>query len=66
MKAVRKITFEIINKAGQKETIVALSKKEFVLKAAIVKKNGYAIIKDSIQVSDTIVVGYTNIIKKCA
>jgi len=66
MRAVRKINLKMVNKAGQELDISALDKKQFILKVAFLKKNGFRVIKESISVSDTIVVGNTSIIKKCA
>lgn len=62
MKAVRIVNFKVRNNEGEIK-YVKVDKKEFVKLAAGLKKAGYKIIKNSISISDTIVIGNTNIIK---
>ena len=66
MKAQRKIRFKMINKNGQIDELEVTSKEAFVIIAAAIKKSGGKIIKSSIKVSASIVMGNTTIVKKCA
>ena len=56
----------MITKAGEIVEVAVGNKADFVVAAAKIKKTGGKIIKASIVVSDTIVIGYTNVIKNCA
>lgn len=63
MKAVRMVTFQVKNNEGEVKS-VRVDKANILKLAAGLKKAGYKIVRNSFIVSDTIVIGNTNIIRK--
>ena len=56
----------MISKKGNMTELEVTSKEAFVVIAGAIKKSGGKIVKSSIKVSDSIVMGNTTIVKKCA
>ena len=65
MKAVRLVRFEAKNSDGEIK-IVKIDRSDIIRVATALKKAGYKLIRNSFQVSDTIVINNTHIVKKAA